>query len=101
MKNQEAAFAARLYFHTRGIATRRKAEVTTSEEYSGRLAFSHTAYQRFLDLKAMKYGSKVVRRNRKIHNRFVWGHYNSIAARLANEFTPAAAARIRAQLENK
>lgn len=101
LKNQEAAFTARLRFRTKHILERRKAEVSAAAGYSGKLAIAHTAYQRFLDLKAMKYGSKVVRRNRKIHNRFVWGHFNSIAARLANEFTPSVAARIRAELENK
>lgn len=49
----------------------------------------------------MKYGTKTVRRNRKIHNRFIWGHFNSIAARLANDLTQDVATRIRAELENK
>ena len=101
LKNQGAAFAARLHFHTKRILEHRRTEVSAADGYSGKLAVSPTAYQRFLDLKAMKYGSKVVRRNRKIHNRFIWGHFNSIAARLANDLTPDVAARIRAELENK
>nr|DAN86115.1 MAG TPA: hypothetical protein [Caudoviricetes sp.]DAS26254.1 MAG TPA: hypothetical protein [Caudoviricetes sp.] len=101
LTNQEAAFAARLHFHSKNIVARRNATVTTGTEYSGKLALTHTAYERFLDLKAMKYGSKVVRRNRKIHNRFIWGHFNSIAYRLGNDFTQNVAARIRAELENK
>lgn len=101
LTNQEAAFAARLHFHSRNIVERRKADVSGGADYSGKLALTHTAYERFLDLKAMKYGSKVVRRNRKIHNRFVWGHFNSIAYRLANDLTRDVAARIRAELENK
>lgn len=101
LKNQGAAFSARLHFHTKHILEQRKAEVSAAAGYSGKLVIAHTAYQRFLDLKTMKYGSKIVRRNRKIHNRFVWGHFNSIAARLANDLTPDVAARIRAEIENK
>lgn len=101
LKNQGAAFAARLHFRSRSILEHRRADVSAATGYSGKLAITHTAYQRFLDLKAMKYGSKVVRRNRKLHNRFVWGHFNSIAARLANDLTPDVVARIRTELENK
>nr|DAS11575.1 MAG TPA: hypothetical protein [Caudoviricetes sp.] len=101
LTNQEAAFAARLHFHSKNIVARREAEVSSGAAYSGKLALTHTAYERFLDLKAMKYGSKIVRRNRKIHNRFIWGHFNSIAYRLANDFTENVAARIRSELENK
>ncbi|MEZ3440204.1 hypothetical protein [uncultured Alistipes sp.] len=101
LKNQGAAFAARLRFHSKHLLEHRTVEVSADASGSGKLAFSHTAYQRFLDLKAIKYGSKVVRRNRKIHNRFIWGHFNSIAARLANDFTPSVAARIRAEIEKQ
>lgn len=101
LKNQESAFSARLHFRSKNIVDRRKAEVTSGTEYSGKLAISHMAYQRFLDLKAMKYGSKVVRRHRKIHNRYIWGHFNSIAYRLANDLTQNVATRIRSELENK
>lgn len=99
LKNQEAALAARLHFHSRNIVDRRAAEVSGGAAYSGQLALTHTAYERFLDLKTMKYGSKIVRRNRKIHNRFIWGHFNSIAYRLANDFTQDVATRIRSELE--
>lgn len=101
LTNQEAAFAARLHFHSKNIIARREAEVSAGAAYSGKLALTHTAYERFLDLKAMKYGSKIVRRNRKIHNRFIWGHFNSIAYRLANDLTENVAVRIRSELENK
>lgn len=101
LTNQEAAFSARLHFHSNNIVARRVAEVSAGADYSGKLALTHTAYERFLDLKAMKYGSKIVRRNRKIHNRFIWGHFNSIAYRLANDLTRDVAARIRSELENK
>ncbi len=98
LKNQEAAFAARLHFHTGKIATERRAEVSSGEEMSGVLSITHMVYQRFLDMKRLKYGSKEVRRNRRIYNRGVWAHFNSIAYRLANDFTAATAARIRASL---
>jgi hypothetical protein len=78
LKNQEAAFAARLKFHSGDILSRRQAEASATET-SGKLSVTHTAYQRFLDLRRMKYGTKEVRRNLKIHNMYVWGTFNSIA----------------------
>ncbi len=101
LNNQAAAFAARLHFQTHDIVSKRKAEVVTGDEYSGKLSLSHLARERFLDLKAMKYGTKIVRRNRKIHNRFVWGHFNSIAYRLSNDLTASTIARIRSEFETK
>ena len=50
LKNQGAAFAARLHFHTKRILEHRRTEVSAADGYSGKLAVSHTAYQRFLDL---------------------------------------------------
>lgn len=99
LKNQQAAFAARLHFHSGNIVDRRRAEVTTDGQYSGMLTLTHTAYERFLDLKAMRYGSKIVRRNRKIHNRFVWGHFNAIAYRLANDLTESLSDRLRTEIQ--
>jgi hypothetical protein len=98
LKNQQAAFAARLKFNTGNIVSRRKDEVMSGEELSGKLIITHTAYERLLDLRTMKYGSATVRRRRRIHNRFVWATFNSIAYRLTNDFTVSTAARIRASL---
>lgn len=99
LKNQEAAFVARLHFRTGNIVSRREAVVTSGGDFSGKLTLTHTAYERFLDLKAMKYGSQVVRRRRRLHNRYVWATFNSIAYRLANDLTESTIARIRASMQ--
>lgn len=101
LKNQEAAMEALLNFHTRNIVDRRDVRTETSADLSGKLTISHTAYERFLDMKALQYGNRVVRQNRKIHNRYVWGTYNSIAYRLLNDFTDKVAAGIKAKLNIK
>jgi phage-related protein len=98
LKNQEAAFVARLHFHSGNIVSRRQAEVSSGAEMSGKLVVTHMAYERYLDLKRLKYGKTEVRRNRRIHNRYIWGAFDSIAYRLANDLTDSVAARIRASL---
>ena len=55
----------------------------------------HVAYERFLDMKRLQRGGKSVKSNRKIHNRYVFGAFASIAERLMNEFTEDVIARIR------
>lgn len=47
------------------------------------LSFTHTAYERFLDMKRLA-GKKTKRK--RIHNRFVYGTYASVADRLMNGF---------------
>lgn len=98
LKNQETAMEALLNFHTHNIVDRREVRTETSADLSGKLVISHTAYERFLDMKALQYGNRVVRSNRKIHNRYVWGTYYSIAYRLLNDFTDKVAAGIKAKL---
>ena len=53
------------------------------------------AYERFLDMKRLQRGGKSVKSNRKIHNRYVFGAFASIAERLMYEFTEDVIARIR------
>ena len=100
LKNQEAAFAARLHFHTGRIASERKAEVSSPENMSGKLTMTHMAYERFLDMRTIRRGAKEFRRKKpiRVHNRFIIAHFNTIAYRLANDFTDAVVARIRASL---
>jgi hypothetical protein len=97
LKNQEAAFAARLHFHSGNIVSRRRAETITPEEMSGKLVLTHVAYERFLDM-TMRRDGKVIRKSKGTHYRFMYGHFNSIAFRLANDLTEAVRARIRASL---
>lgn len=86
-----------LNFHTRNIVDRRTVRSESASDLSGKIVITHTAYERFLDMKALQYGSRVVRRNRKLHNRFVWGLYYSVAYRLLNDFTDRTAAEIKAK----
>ena len=87
MKNQTTAINQRLHSQTHYLLSSRRIFVSSDEDFDGQLKMTHTAYQRFLDMKYIKYGSLKVRQNRKIHNRFVWGHYNSIAKRLMYDLT--------------
>lgn len=64
---------------------------------SGTLTFVHVAYERFLDMKRLQRGGKSVKSNRKIHNRYVFGAFASIAERLMYEFTEDVIARIRSR----
>lgn len=48
------------------------------------LSFTHPAYERFLDMKRLSTRKKVKRR--RIHNRFAYGTYASIADRLMNGY---------------
>lgn len=100
LKNQGLAMQRKLEFHTYRLYQGRTKSVRTGAEMDGVLTFQHTAYQRFLDLKQMKYGAKVIKRNRRIHNRFVFGHYSSIASRLMYDLTDEVVARIR-QIKQK
>ena len=59
------------------------------------------AYERFLDMKRLQRGDQSVKSNRRIHNRYVFGAFASIAERLMNEFTEDAVARIKAADQGK
>ena len=62
---------------------------------SGTLTFVHVAYERFLDMKRLQRGDQSVKSNRRIHNRYVFGAFASIAERLMYEFTEDVIAWIR------
>lgn len=59
--------------------------VEVGSDASGKLTLHHLDYERFLDMKHL-HGVKKSGRRRKIHNRFVFGAYSSIAKRLMTEF---------------
>ncbi len=97
LKNQSLALHRKLHFHTQRLYNSRQITVRGGDNLDGELTFSHLAYLRFLDLKSLNYGEKTVTHNRKIHNRFVFGHYYSIANRLMNDFTDDVVAQFREQ----
>lgn len=73
----------------------RSISVTGGDELDGQLSFIHPAYERFLDIK--RKGGSGRRYNRRIHNRFVFGAYASIAERLMYGLTEEVAALFRSQ----
>lgn len=70
---QGKEIAARTKSRTGNLISGRR--VTTTAD---RLSFTHPVYERFLDMKRGK------RKRRRIHNRFVYGTYATIADKLMN-----------------
>lgn len=89
-KNQGVEMQRRLRFHTGNLYNKRTEQVSADGSMDGMLTATHTIVQRFLDIKR-KTRNKRTNRLRtthyRIHNRFVYGHYYSIANRLMNEYT--------------
>lgn len=103
-KNQALQMRRLLTFHTGTLERERQFEVTSDDSMDGKLTHKHKAYQRFLDIKKKTRSSKTNRIQRKqkpIHNTFVFGHYYSIANRLMFDFTNDVADGIKRDLENK
>lgn len=101
-KNQSLEMRKLLHFHTGTLDQSRSFTVQESSEMDGKLVIRHVAYQRFLDIK--KKGKVVDQRIKKarrfpIHNRYVFGHYYSIANRLMVDFTNDVAAGIKKNME--
>lgn len=92
-----------LQFHTGNLEGDRKFSVTGGDEMDGKLTIKHLAYQRFLDIKKkgtkLAKGRRVRQKNYRIHNRFVFGHYYSIANRLMVDFTNDVAEGIKREFE--
>lgn len=97
IQNQSLALGRKLKIRTGRLFTARKTSVRGGDDLDGQLTFSHVIYERYLDMKRLHYGKRVVKRNRKIHNRFVFGHYSSIAGRLMYDLTEDVVARIKAE----
>lgn len=93
-----------LSFHTGDLERERHFSVSADDTMDGKFTLRHKAYQRFLDIKK-KIRSTNTRRIKKrsipIHNKYVFGHYYSIANRLMFDFTNEVADGIRRDLENK
>ena len=87
LRNQSLQIERKLHLHSHHILNRRHATICGGDDFDGELAISHVAYLRFLDLRRIRRGEATVLQARKIHNRFVFGHFGSIAKRLANDLT--------------
>lgn len=82
--SQEAAIRKNTQSHSGHLLGRRRVTVEAGSDASGKLTLHHVDYERFLDMRRI-HGAK--RRRRKIHNRFIFGAYSSIAKRLMTELT--------------
>lgn len=80
ISRQGAEISVRTNERTGNLISGRRVSSTAN-----RLTFEHPIYERFLDMK--KRGHK----RRKIHNRFVYGTYGTIAYRLMNGITESVA----------
>lgn len=87
LRNQGNAIFLAYNQHTGRLMNDRKISVTGGD--TPYLTFEHPIYERFLDLK------KKNKRNRRIHNRFVFGTLYSIARRLMYGLTEEVAAAFR------
>lgn len=101
LRNQGKAIEARVKKRSGRLESSRSVSVTGGSGASGTLTFVHVAYERFLDMKRLQRGDQSVKSNRRIHNRYVFGAFASIAKRLMNEFTEDAVARIKAADQGK
>lgn len=97
---QGAAIGRAVRFHTGRMFNDRSITVSGGADMDGKLTFTHTDYERFLDMKRLCHGSgkSNIKSNRRIHNRYVFGAYSSIASRLMYDLTDDVAESIRRQL---
>ena len=87
LRNQGKAIEARVKKRSGRMESSRSVSVTGGSGASGTLTLVHVAYERYLDMKRLQRGGHSVKSNRRIHNRYVFGAYASIAERLMYEFT--------------
>jgi len=103
IKNQGAEITRRLKFHSNRLFSERTISVSGDNSMDGQLSYTHTAYQRFLDIKRKirsKQTNRTITRRFRIHNRYIMGHYYSIANRLMNEMTEEVVQSIKKDFQN-
>lgn len=94
LERQEAAISATLSRRSGTLLSSRRVSVSGGGDMDGTAVFSHPIYERFLDMRRMgKDGRR--RKGRKIHNRFVFGAYASIAKNLMYGLTEEVARGLR------
>lgn len=95
----------RLQFHSGHLVNRRRLTVTSNEGTDGKLSFSHINYERFLDMKRTVNRKRTtrtrVKQGYRIHNRFIYGTYFSIAQRLMYDFTDEVKAHIMNEIKSE
>lgn len=103
-KNQGLEMRKLLHFHTGTLEAERHFSIKAPDNADGVLTIKHKAYERFLDVKkkpTIKNGRRISKQQYPIHNKFVFGHYYSIANRLMVDFTNEVAEGIKRDLERK
>lgn len=81
LSSQGKAVRRSVRLHTGRILSARDIVVSGGAEMDGKLTYTHTAYERFLDMR-WRGGLRRSSKRRRIHNRFVFGAYVGIAERL-------------------
>lgn len=99
LSSQERAVRRSVKLHTGRILSARDIVVSGGAEMDGKLIYTHTAYERFLDMRRLG-GQKKSSKRRRIHNRFVFGAYSGIAERLMYGLTEEVSDLIRSRLNN-
>ena len=99
LSSQSAAIGRAVRFRSGRLFNDRSISVSGGADMDGKLTFTHTDYERFLDLRRRRHGTKTSKSNKKIHNRYVFGAYSSIASRLMYDLTDDVAESIRKQME--
>ena len=102
LRNQGVAIRSTTASRSGNLINNRSSSVSQDGPISGTLTITHPIYERFLDMKVLRYGKKKkkVRRKRQIHNRFVLGHYHAIARKLMYGFTSEVAEAIKKDIES-
>lgn len=99
LRGQSVRISQALKSRTGNLLRSRSVSVSGEGAEGGRMTFTHPAYERFLDLRTLHLGGKVVRRRRNIHNRYVFGTYSRIARRVMYGYTEDVAEAIRKELD--
>lgn len=99
LSSQSSAIGRAVRFRSGRLFNDRSISVSGGADMDGKLTFTHTDYERYLDLRRLKHGTKTSKSNRKIHNRYIFGAYSSIASRLMYDLTDDMAESIRKQME--
>lgn len=93
-----------LHFHTGTLESDRHFSIKAPDNADGVLTIKNKAYGRFLDIKkkpTISNGRRIHKKQYPIYNKFVFGHYYTIANRLMVDFTNDVADGIKRDFESK
>lgn len=99
LRNQGLAINTAVRKRSGNLLGTRNVVIEGGSDMEGKLTFTHTVYERFLDIKRLNRAGRRVKSNRKIHNRFVFGTYAAIAGRLMYDFTDDVATALREEFD--